>query len=321
MRRHGRIGRRAIMQAMRIGQAAQGEHEQLQQAVIQWYDSQARDLPWRSPGTTPWGILVSEVMAQQTPVARVAPQWQSWLQRWPTPADLAAAAPAEVLRAWGRLGYPRRALRLQAAAQVIVDQHEGQVPDELTALRALPGIGDYTAAAVAVFAFEQRAAVVDVNVRRVLARCVGATAEPAPSLTAFERGLAERLLPNSRPTAARWSVAVMELGALVCTARSPRCQECPVVRQCAWQLAGRPPHTGPARRSQGYEGTDRQARGRVLARLREHPEPADDVELGRWCRDEGQRRRALDSLLADGLIETDARGRYGLPGTLPATLP
>ena len=213
--------------------------------VLAWFSRHARDLPWRAPGTTPWSVLVSEIMLQQTPVARVVPAHQSWLARWPTPPDLAAEAAGEAIRQWGRLGYPRRALRLHETATIVTERHGGIVPDDVDALLALPGIGSYTAAAVASFAFGQRHAVLDTNVRRVLARLVAGQPRPRSAPSPAERRMAESLLPAEPAVAARWSVAVMELGALVCTAASPRCADCPVARDCAWLAAGRPePGTG-----------------------------------------------------------------------------
>lgn len=284
--------------------------------VLAWYADHARDLPWRADDVTPWGVLVSEVMLQQTPVSRVLPAWQAWMQRWPTPADLAAASSGDAVRMWDRLGYPRRALRLHAAAATITERHGGRVPDHLDDLRALPGIGSYTAAAVATFAFGQRHAVVDTNVRRVQARAVTGTQHAAPALTAAECRLAEGLLPDDA-TAARWGVAVMELGALVCTARSPRCEVCPVVAQCVWQRAGRPAHQGPPRRSQGWAGTDRQVRGRLMAVLRRTDRPVAREGLAPAWDDAGQRERCLDSLVADGLVEPLAGGLYRLPEGVP----
>ena len=214
--------------------------------VLDWYAGHARDLPWRRPGTSPWGVLVSEIMLQQTPVARVLPAYLDWLRRWPTPAALAADPPGEAVRAWGRLGYPRRALRLHEAARAIVDEHAGEVPTSYDDLLALPGVGSYTAAAVASFAFGARHAVLDTNVRRVLARAVSGRALPAPAVTAGERRLAEDLLPEEPEVAAVWAVAVMELGALVCTARAPRCARLPArddvcVAQRRPTRAGQPP--------------------------------------------------------------------------------
>ncbi|MBA3618548.1 MAG: A/G-specific adenine glycosylase, partial [Acidothermales bacterium] len=212
--------------------------------VLSWYDVHARDLPWRRPEATPWGVLVSEVMLQQTPVSRVLPAYAMWLARWPTPAVLAVDPPGEAVRAWGRLGYPRRALRLHQAATAIVAHHGGQVPASYDELRALPGVGDYTAAAVTTFAFRHRHAVVDTNVRRVLARLLGGVEFPlGAGVTATDRRVAATLLPDDPVVAARWAVALMELGALVCTARAPRCGACPLADRCAWRQAGRPVYT------------------------------------------------------------------------------
>jgi A/G-specific adenine glycosylase len=281
--------------------------------ILDWYAANARDLPWRRPDATPWGVLVSEVMLQQTPVGRVLPIWTEWMARWPAPGDLAAEPSGAAVRAWGRLGYPRRALRLHESARAIVDRHGGQVPSSYDALRALPGIGSYTAAAVASFAYQQRHAVLDTNVRRVLARLVEGKEYPAKAQTAAEVKLAESLLPPGPPVAARWSVAMMELGALVCTARTPRCVDCPVAGSCAWRLAGRPAHDGPPRRGQTYAGTDRQCRGRLLAVLRDAPGPVDQTAFDIVWSDAVQRERALDGLIADGLVASLADGRYALP--------
>ena len=284
----------------------------LHAAVLSWYASAARDLAWRRPGTSPWAVLVSEVMLQQTPVARVLPAYQRWLARWPTPDALAGDTVAAAVRAWERLGYPRRALRLHAAAVQIVHRHGGAVPDSYEALRALPGVGPYTAAAVASFAFGQAHPVLDTNARRVLARVVGGVERPAGTATAAEAQLARALVPADG-TAARWAVAVMELGALVCTARAPGCGRCPVWDSCRWRLAGQPPYEGAPRRRQAYAGTDRQARGRLLAVLREQhaPVPASLLETA-WA-DGPQRLRALAGLLADGLVERRADDTYALP--------
>nr|WP_299038330.1 A/G-specific adenine glycosylase [uncultured Pseudokineococcus sp.] len=253
-------------------------------------------------------------MLQQTPVARVLPVWGQWLERWPDPAALAAEPAGEAVRAWGRLGYPRRALRLHAAAVALVERHDGVVPADLDALRALPGVGAYTAAAVASFAHGRRHAVVDTNVRRVHARLVAGAAQPAPSLSAAETALAAVLLPADDAAAARWGVAVMELGALVCTARAPRCAACPVADRCAWLLAGSPPAAGPARRAQRWEGTDRQVRGRLLALLRAADGPVGAAELSTAWAEDDQRERCLASLLDDGLVEPAPGDAYALPG-------
>lgn len=288
-------------------------HSELHDLVIGWYRVHERPLPWRAPGTTPWGVLVSEVMAQQTPVARVAPFWVEWMRRWPEPADLAAAPAAEVLRAWGSLGYPRRALRLQQSAVAIRDGHGGQVPTTVEGLRALPGIGEYTAAAVAVFALGQRHAVLDTNVRRVLSRVFDGEAGPRPALSAAERALATSLLPKDRHRCRTWSVGVMELGALVCTARAPGCPSCPLRTGCRWLAAGRPPAAHPPRRPQPWKGTDRQARGRIMKTLRERTGPVSAHALVRVWPEHAQRERCLGTLLADGLIEAHDDG-YHLPG-------
>jgi A/G-specific adenine glycosylase len=288
--------------------------ELLHQRLADWYAGARRDLPWRAAGTTPWGVFVSEVMLQQTPVSRVEPVWHEWMARWPEPAGLAAAAPGDAVRAWGRLGYPRRALRLHAAATAMVQRHAGLVPDSHAELLDLPGVGAYTAAAVASFAFGLHATVVDTNIRRVHARLAGGRALPAPALTRAETALAAELLPQEPAATATWNVAVMELGALVCTARSPRCAACPVADLCAWQRAGRPAYDGPVRRGQTWHGTDRQCRGALLAVLRAASRPVTRAALAAaWLTDDAQRERCLDSLVADGLVEPLPRGRFRLP--------
>ncbi|WP_318836390.1 A/G-specific adenine glycosylase [Actinomadura rudentiformis] len=282
--------------------------------ILAWYEANARDLPWRAPSATPWGVLVSEIMLQQTPVSRVLPVWHEWTARWPTAAALAAEPSGEAVRAWGRLGYPRRALRLHGSAQAIVERHGGEVPSSHEDLLALPGIGSYTAAAVASFAFRQRHAVLDTNVRRVFARLLSGDEYPPKSQTKAEVAQAESVLPLDPPTAARWSVAVMELGALVCTARTPRCVDCPVLDRCTWHLNGRPAYDGPPRRGQTYAGTDRQCRGRLLAVLRQAEGPVEKPALDIVWSDALQRERALDTLIADGLVDPLEDGRYALPG-------
>jgi A/G-specific adenine glycosylase len=280
--------------------------------VLSWYASHARELPWRQQGASPWAILVSEVMLQQTPVTRVLPAYEAWLARWPTARSLAACTPGEAVRQWGRLGYPRRALRLHATARIITERHAGQVPAALEALAQLPGVGSYTAAAVASFAFGQRHAVLDTNVRRVLARLVRGEELPSRSTSAAEARLAESLLPAGRLEAARWSVAVMELGALVCTAARPRCSGCPVAAECSWRQAGSP---ASARRHPAprYEGSDRQCRGALLAALRGTAGPVRAVQLEAAWPDQQQRARALEGLVADGLAESLPDDRFALP--------
>ena len=282
--------------------------------TVDWYAEHRRDLPWRRPAAGAWGVLVSEFMLQQTPVNRVLPMYEAWLERWPKPGDLAAEPSGEAVRAWGRLGYPRRALRLHAAATAITERHGGVVPADYTELRALPGVGDYTAAAVASFAYGRRRAVLDTNVRRVLARACSGEQYPATSVSAAERTLAEALLPEEPSMAAAWAAASMELGALVCTAKGPRCEICPVVDLCAWRAAGSPEHTGPARKGQSYAGTDRQCRGALLAVLRAADAPVEAEALfAAWTADEEQRGRALRSLLEDGLAVRTATNQYRLP--------
>lgn len=252
-------------------------------------------------------------MLQQTPVARVLPAWDAWLERWPTPTSMADAAPGDAVRAWGRLGYPRRAQRLHGAATAIRDRHCGEVPRELAALRALPGVGDYTAAAVASFAFGQRQVVLDTNVRRVLARLEGGVEFPPDALAAAERDRAAAWLPEEAPHAATWAVASMELGALVCTATTPACPACPVSDACAWLAAGRPAWAGRPRRGQAYAGTDRQCRGVLLGILREASEPLPEPDvLAAWASDPAQSRRALASLLGDGLVRRLPAGTLAL---------
>jgi A/G-specific adenine glycosylase len=276
-----------------------------------WYAGAARDLPWRRPGCSPYQVLVSEVMLQQTPVARVVPAYEAWVQRWPTAAALAADSPGEAVRMWGRLGYPRRALRLHAACAAVVTRYGGELPTTVPELLTLPGVGDYTARAVAAFALRQRHPVVDTNVRRVVARVVEGVADAAVARRDLD--LVAALLPQSGEEAATASVALMELGALVCTARAPRCAVCPLREVCAWRSAGSPALAAPVKRPQAYAGTDRQVRGRLLALLRDSHEPvAEHVLAGAW--DEPvQRARALDGLVADGLVDPLPDGRYALP--------
>ena len=280
--------------------------------VARWFRRSARPLPWREPGTTSWGVLLSEIMAQQTPVVRVAPMWIEWIERWPTPAALAAASPADIVRAWGKLGYPRRALNLHAAATRIRDEFDGDVPSDVDALESLPGIGSYTARAVASFAFGQRVPVVDTNIRRVLARAVLGIAEPEPPRTKADMDLMESVLPAKSAESVAVNAGVMELGAVFCTARTPNCGECPIAEQCAWALAGFPANAGRTRTPQAkYEGSVRQARGAILALARERM-LITDADITKAVPDPVKRDRALEGLLTDGLIVNVKRG-YGLP--------
>nr|WP_231986636.1 A/G-specific adenine glycosylase [Mycobacterium sp. 852002-40037_SCH5390672] len=281
--------------------------------LLGWYETARRDLPWREPGVSAWQILVSEFMLQQTPVSRVLPIWTDWVRRWPTASATAAASAADVLRAWGKLGYPRRAKRLHECAIVIARDHGDVVPDDVDTLLTLPGVGSYTARAIACFAYGQPVPVVDTNVRRVVARAVHGLADAgAPSATRDHADVSA-LLPADG-TAPTFSVALMELGATVCTARGPRCGLCPLGR-CAWRHAGYPPAQGPARRVQTYAGTDRQVRGRLLDVLRANDSPVTRAELDvAWLTDTAQRDRALYSLLADGLVAQTRDGRFALAG-------
>ena len=277
-------------------------------------------------------MLISEIMLQQTPVVRVLPVWEEWLRRWPEPAALAREPAGEAVRAWGRLGYPRRALRLHAAAVAIERDHGGRVPQDYAELLELPGVGSYTAAAVAAFAFGRRETVVDTNIRRVHARLFSGSALPAPALTAAEMRLAAELLPSDAGSSVRWNASVMELGALVCTARAPKCAVCPVRDRCAWLAAGEPPPSYTPK-GQAWRGTDRQVRGGVMAvlRLADSPVPAEmfqqaPADLGFEAAGIGvplaalhrlncapeQLERALAGLLEDGLAELH-QGGYRLP--------
>ena len=282
-------------------------------AVSAWFAENGRDLPWRRPGFTAWGTLVSEFMLQQTPVVRVIPRLEQWLTRWPTPADLAASESGEAVRAWDRLGYPRRALNLHRAAVAITEKHGGVVPHDVDELLALPGVGDYTARAVAVFAYGKRHPVVDVNIRRVIARAVGGEGEPGPARTKIDLAAMEAILPESEAEARMANVAIMELGALVCTARAPKCDACPIADQCAWRLSGYPAFEGQrAPIQKKFAGSDRQVRGLILAELRASDIPVTAAEIEATWADAAQRDRALAGLLRDGLV-TESPDGYTLP--------
>lgn len=281
--------------------------------VATWFAEHARDLPWRRPECTPWGILVSEVMAQQTPISRVEPAWRAWMDTWPTPGDLAWASTADVLRAWGSLGYPRRALRLQECAHTVQTRYGGTLPITEAELLELPGVGTYTAAAIMAFAYGRHSVVVDTNIRRVLARIFLGTALAKPTGLAAQMSHAASIVPSSDADAALWSAASMELGALVCTARSPDCGSCPVADLCVWRAAGHPADEhASARRTQPWSGTDRQARGTVMAALRESPGPVPRARLDLAWPDPVQLDRCLRSLEADGLIQAHD-GDFALP--------
>lgn len=282
-------------------------------AVNDWFTENRRDLPWRAPDFGAWGILVSEIMLQQTPVVRVIPRLEQWLERWPTPADLAASPAGDAVRMWERLGYPRRALALHAAAVVIAEEHGNVVPADVPTLLTLPGIGDYTARAVAVFAYGLRHPVVDTNVRRVVARAVLGQGETGPPSTKRDLADMEALLPSDETDARLFNAAMMELGALVCTARAPRCSACPIADSCRWRAEGYPAYTGPkAAVQKKFEGSDRQVRGLIMAELRGSDIPVTAEEIATLWPDETQRDRALAGLLADGLVVA-VEGGYELP--------
>ena len=271
------------------------------EAICAWFDANGRDLPWRRPGTSAWGVLVSEVMSQQTPMSRVIGPWHEWMNRWPTPDDLAEEDSGEAVAAWGRLGYPRRALRLHSCAVTIATEHDGVVPNSYDELVALPGIGDYTASAVVSFAFGGRATVLDTNVRRLIARAESGIANCPTSVTRAERIVADALVPDEDARAAKWAVASMELGALVCTARSPQCEVCPIRDSCRWVIDGRPDNA-PARRGQPWKGTDRQCRGVIMDVVRNSPHGVKvQMALSAWPQPD-QASRCLESLLDDGLV-------------------
>jgi len=279
----------------------------LEKPIVNWFKKNKRDLPWRN--TTPWGVMVSEYMLQQTPVNRVLPKWHEWMQLWPTPADLAQATPAQVITAWGRLGYPRRALRLHAAAQIITEDFNNQLPDDVQTLQTLPGIGEYTAAAIAAFAYEKQTLVMDVNIRRLLTRIIDGNEHPKPAPTAKEK--ASRLALRPAKNAHIWAAATMELGALVCTSKNPICEQCPVISQCNWRKNGYP-KTDLVRKSQDWHGTDRKCRGTIVQALRENESLTESAIKKLWP-DESQVEKALKTLQEDLLIEVIPRKRYRLP--------
>ena len=278
-----------------------GLTSQVIEAICAWFDANGRDLPWRRPGTSAWGVLVSEVMSQQTPMSRVIGPWHEWMNRWPTPDDLAEEDSGEAVAAWGRLGYPRRALRLHSCAVAIATEHDGVVPNSYDELVALPGIGDYTASAVVSFAFGGRATVLDTNVRRLIARAESGIANCPTSVTRAERVVADALVPDEDVRAAKWAVASMELGALVCTARSPQCEVCPIRDSCRWVIDGKPDNA-TARRGQPWKGTDRQCRGVIMDVVRNSPRGVKvQMALSAWPEPD-QASRCLESLLDDGLV-------------------
>jgi A/G-specific adenine glycosylase len=279
----------------------------LHQPVLAWYKKNKRDLPWRN--TDAWGVLVSEIMLQQTPVARVLPIYIEWMKRWPNPEALAAATPAQIITAWGRLGYPRRALRLHECAKVISMQYKGRIPETESELRELPGIGDYTSAAIIAFAFEGRSLVLDINIRRVFARVIDGVEVPTAAPTKSERHEREKLIPSKNPHV--WAAATMELGALICTAKNPHCGQCPLADQCIWRSLDYPLSDQP-KRTQSWHGTDRQCRGVIVQALRENPALSKREIMQLWDVP-SQVEKALLTLLEDGLVVAQKGQRFSLP--------
>lgn len=271
-----------------------------QSLILDWFDQNQRDLPWRK--TDAWGVMVSEFMLQQTPVNRVLPKWHEWMERWPDPAALAEAKKSDVISAWGRLGYPRRALRLYESAKLISSEHGNRVPREVEVLLSLPGVGDYTAAAIAAFAYGDSTLVLDVNIRRFFARMYDGVEHPTASLSRYERKIRAELIPQDGP---KWAAATMEFGALVCTARSPLCNQCPVKVSCAWAKAGFPREEVKSK-TQAWHGTDRKCRGTVVQALRENLKLTPSALKKLWD-DDAQVEKALKTLLADGLIEATGK--------------
>jgi A/G-specific adenine glycosylase len=270
----------------------------IRRAVLAWYRPRPHDYPWRSDSPDPYAVLVSEVMLQQTQAARVAPAYRTFLERFPDVRALASAGRAELLRTWGGLGYPRRALALREAARSIVGEHGGEVPRDPEVLRGLPGVGPYTAAAVASIAFGVAVAAVDTNVRRITARVLyGAEPDdlPAPLLVAGANALVDPRSPGE------WNQAAMDLGRFVCRP-VPRCDTCPVAARCRAVAEGGPRQRS-ARRRPAFDGSMRQARGRVLAALRDGDGP---IPLGALADATGlpadRARTAASALAADGIV-------------------
>ena len=275
--------------------------------ITSWFKKNKRDLPWRK--TDAWGVLVSEFMLQQTPVNRVLPVYKAWMKRWPTAASLAKATPAEVITAWGRLGYPRRALRLHECAKEITHNFKGKIPESQAELRALPGIGEYTAAAITAFAFEKRSLVLDINIRRLFARLFDGVETPTQSATKVEKSRYEELIPKKDPHL--WAAATMELGAVICTSQSPKCGACPVASVCTWRSLDYP-KSDIVKRRQSWHGTDRQCRGTIVQALREN-EVLTKSQITQLWDVPSQLEKALLTLLDDGLIESRGKNKFSLP--------
>ena len=281
---------------------------EFRERLQRWAENRARLLPWRET-RDPWAVLVSEAMLQQTQVARVVPKYRAFLQQFPTVAACAAAPLAAVIDAWAGLGYNRRAVQLHRLATTVVAEHGGELPADLQTLLALPGIGPYTARAVLAFAFEADVGVVDTNVGRILARAHGRALGPRSA-----QALADAYVPHGAGWA--WNQAMLDLGALVCVARIPRCRECPVASQCAYRGQGLDPALGSAGVSgpqSRFEGSDRQGRGRLVAALRRGPVRAEALAAAAgWPDDLPRAERVMVALVAEGLAAA-AGDTYTLP--------
>ncbi|MDJ1369849.1 HhH-GPD family protein [Gulosibacter molinativorax] len=317
----------ALIASVRSDDATSADRSvEIVERVIAWFEANQRPFPWRDPDCSAWGILVSEVMSQQTQMSRVEPKWREFMELWPTPAAMAEAPVAEVIRRWDRLGYPRRAVNLHRCAVAIVAEHGGSVPSDRDALLALPAIGAYTSAAVASFAFLRREPVVDTNVRRVLARAIHGEAVAWPANSKRDEREMLALLPEDPARAKLWNAGAMELGAVKCQSKKPLCEACPIAELCTWRERDYPAATEKPRVQAKFEGSDRQLRGRVMAVLREHPDgvvfadlpefvEASGVPAASGTVDVAHANRTLqlaEDLVRDGLAQRDG-SRIRLP--------
>ena len=277
--------------------------------VFLWWDSEKRDLPWRI-SRDPWAILVSEFMLQQTQASRVVEKYKTFLERFPNPTTCANSTPGKVIELWSGLGYNRRAINLHRTAKTIAEKHKGTVPDELSLLLDLPGIGDYTARAILAFSFEKDVAVVDVNVKRVLSRLEGRTLSMKEA-----QSIADQNLPTGEGW--RWNQAMIEIGATICTARKTKCDKCPLKETCTWtknQSATDPAISVKSKKLETFEGSDRQGRGKLINALRNEPIMGKDVpQILGWPNDHKRCKRVLEKLEKDGLIVIADSGKISLP--------
>ena len=277
--------------------------------VFLWWDSEKRDLPWRI-SRDPWAILVSEFMLQQTQASRVVEKYKTFLKRFPNPTTCANSTPGKVIELWSGLGYNRRAINLHRTAKIIAEKHKGTVPDELSLLLDLPGIGDYTARAILAFSFEKDVAVVDVNVKRVLSRLEGRTLSMEEA-----QSIADQNLPTGEGW--RWNQAMIEIGATICTARKTKCDKCPLKETCTWtknQAATDPAISVKSKKLETFEGSDRQGRGKLINALRNEPIMEKDApQIFGWPNDHKRCKRVLEKLEKDGLIVIADSGKISLP--------